>query len=92
MEIAFDAKKSAKNERERGLPFALVAELDWDKAHAFPDERNDYGEERIIAIAPLRGRLHVVCYVIRGKVRRIISFRKANRREVQAYDKATLNR
>lgn len=72
-------------------PFALVAGLEWDKAQAFANERNDYGEQRMIAIAPLRGRLHVVCYVIRGYFRRIISFRKANRREVRAYEQATAN-
>jgi uncharacterized protein (DUF4415 family) len=47
--------KSAKNERDRGLPFELAVELEWHKAHAFVDGRRDYGEERIIALAPMRG-------------------------------------
>lgn len=85
MEIVFDPEKSAQNERERGLPFERVAELDWSKAHTVLDNRHDYGEQRMIAVAPLNGRLHVVCYVQRGHVRRIISFRKANRREERAY-------
>ena len=46
MEIEFDPEKSAKNARERGLPFELAAELEWDKAYAFADDRRDYGEER----------------------------------------------
>jgi len=33
------------------------------------------------------GRLYAVCYCVRGDARRIISFRKANKREEQAYAK-----
>ena len=106
MEIEFDPEKSAKNERERGLPFDRAAELDWDRAIAFPDERRDYGEGRIIALAPMQGRLYAVCYVVRVRfrtdraggvtgrreVRRIISFRKANDREEKIYDQTTADR
>jgi uncharacterized protein len=53
------------------------------------DDRFDYGEERRVALVPMKRRLYVVCYVLRGQVRRIISFRKANRREGQIYAKAT---
>jgi uncharacterized protein len=48
-----------------------------------------YGEERRIAFAPMQGRLYAVCYVLRGQARRIISFRKANKREERLYAKAT---
>jgi uncharacterized DUF497 family protein len=41
----------------------------------------------MIALAPLKGRLHVVCCTQRDDVRWIISFRKANAREVKAYEK-----
>ena len=89
MEFEFDPDKSAKNARERGLPFQLAAELEWQRAIVFVDDRFMYGEERLIAFAPLRGRLYAVCYVLRGQVRRIISFRKANKREERLYAKAT---
>lgn len=92
MEIEFDPEKSAKNDRERGLPFERAAELDWEKASVVVDNRHDYGEERLIALVPMRGRLHVVCYLDLGHVRRIISFRKANRREERAYEQATTDR
>ncbi len=85
MEIEFDPEKSAKNAKERGLPFELTAELDWDMALGIEDKRRDYGEARFLTFAPMNGRLHVVCYVIRGEKRRIISFRKANRREETFY-------
>jgi hypothetical protein len=87
MKIGFDPGKSRKNGRERGLPFEFAADLDWDRAVAFQDARSDYGETRMIALAPLKGRLHVVCYTQRDDVRWIISFRKANAREVKAYEK-----
>src|SRR5215472_13562710 len=100
MEFEFDPDKSAKNARERGLPFELAAELEWQRAVVLVDDRFMYGEERLIAFAPLRGRLYAVCYVLRGRlyavcyvlrgqVRRIISFRKANKREERLYAKAT---
>ena len=92
MEIEFDPDKSAKNDKERGLPFERTAELEWDRAFAFADDRHDYGEHRIVALAPLQGRLHVVCYVMRGQVRRIISFRKANKREERDYEQGTTDR
>jgi uncharacterized DUF497 family protein len=88
MRIGFDPAKGARNAKERGLPLELAAELDWDRAVTAEDVRFEYGETRMVALAPLRGRLHVVCYCQRGEVRWIISFRKANRREVKAYEKA----
>lgn len=88
MRIDFDPNKSATNARERGLPFDLTTDLEWDRAVTFEDVRFAYGETRMIALAPLKGRLHVVCYNQRGAVRWIISFRKANKREVRAYENA----
>jgi uncharacterized protein len=93
VEIEFDPKKSARNEEARGLPFELAEALDWDAAYIIADERRDYGEQRFVAFAPLSGRLHVVCYCLRGGKRRIISFRRANRREERFYEeKAALDR
>ena len=85
MKIEFDPAKSAGNAKQRGLPFELAADLDWDAAHTIEDRRRSYGETRYLAFAPMNGRLHVVCYCIRGEAFRIISFRKANRREEKFY-------
>jgi uncharacterized DUF497 family protein len=49
------------------------------------DERCEYGELRMIALAPDTGILYYVAFVDRGDARRIISLRKANRREVKHY-------
>ncbi len=49
------------------------------------DDRFDYGERREVAFGVINGRLFVCVYSDRGADRRVISLRKANRREVQRY-------
>jgi uncharacterized protein len=89
MEIEFDPEKSAKNEKVRGLPFELVRELEWATARIARDVRRDYGEERFLAFVPKDRRLHFVCFCLRQGKTRVISFRKANEKEVKAYGKIT---
>ena len=45
------------------------------------DQRQDYGERRVLCFGLLKGRLVVVGYTPRGSVRHIFSMRKANDRE-----------
>ncbi|MBP6104319.1 MAG: BrnT family toxin [Gammaproteobacteria bacterium] len=50
-----------------------------------------YPEQRFVAIGYLEGRLHVLFFTaIKGEIR-VISFRKANLREVKRYEKAITN-
>lgn len=49
------------------------------------DERFGYSESRMIALAPETNLLYYVAFVDRVDVRRIISVRRANRREVKHY-------
>jgi uncharacterized DUF497 family protein len=70
---------------KHGVSLAAAAELNWDAALAWIDDRVDYGEIRIVALAPIGDRLFVVAFVDRRHARRIISLRKANRREVNHY-------
>jgi uncharacterized protein len=94
VKIEFDPAKSARNAKERGLSLELVADLDWEAARTIEDQRQSYGETRYLAYAPMQGRLHVVCFCIRGGAFRIISFRQANKREEKFYaqEKASLDR
>ncbi|MBT0569488.1 BrnT family toxin [Curvibacter sp. CHRR-16] len=85
MRIEFDPAKDASNQEKHGLSLALAAELDWDEALVWVDDRRDYGELRMIALAPETGILYYVAFVERNDARRIISLRKANRREVKHY-------
>lgn len=54
------------------------------------DTRRDYGEQRVVAYGLIRGRMHVCVYTLRGDAHRIISLRRANRREVDAYGRYIL--
>jgi len=53
----------------------------------FEDDRFDYGEERLITLGLLSGRLIVVAHSPREGGTRIISMRKGNRREQKIYQK-----
>lgn len=64
---------------------ALAEELDWDAALVWIDDRFENDEWRMIALAPSTGILYYVAFVDRGEARRIISLRRANRREVRHY-------
>ena len=87
MRIEFDPVKDATNLTKHGVSLALAGELDWEAALVWIDERFEYGELRMIALAPKTGILYYVAFVERGKMRRIISLRQANRREVTNYVK-----
>ncbi len=85
MRIEFDPTKDASNQLKHGVSLAMAAELDWDAAWVWVDERVEYNEMRMIALAPKTAILYYVAFVDRGDVRRIISLRRANRREVKHY-------
>ena len=87
MRITFDPAKNGRNIAERGLSFALVADLEWETAVAREDTRRDYGERRVRLLARLGKRLHVAVVTYRDDAVHVISFRKANKREVKAYDR-----
>lgn len=85
MRIEFDPDKDISNQLKHGVPLSLAGELDWEAALVWIDERFEYGETRMIALAPETEILYYVAFVERGDVRRIISLRRANRREVKYY-------
>jgi uncharacterized DUF497 family protein len=90
--VDFDPIKSAKNDRDRGLPFSKAAEFDWANAVFSEDSRHAYPERRFVASGFIGDRLHIVCFTpITGGIR-VISFRKANQREVKRHEQATPDR
>ena len=88
MLIVFDPGKDATNLSKHVVSLAAAAELDWDAALTWIDDRADYGEQRIVALAPMGDRLFFVAFVDRDDVRRVISLRRAKRREDSHYVKA----
>lgn len=89
MKIDFDPAKNERNIRERGLSFERVAEFDFETAAYEVDARRDYGEVRIRAFGFLGGRLHALVFVETAAGIRVISLRKANKREVRRYEQAS---
>ena len=85
MQFEFDPGKDAANLSKHGFSLAAAAQLSWDAALVWIDDRADYGEVRMIALAPMGDTLLFVAFVDWESARRIISLRKANRREVNHY-------
>lgn len=88
MEFEYDQEKAEQNYAKHGVELlegALIFEgstLEW------LDTRQDYGEDRIIAVGMADDQLLVVVYVERGDVIRLISTRKGGRRDRRKYEKA----
>lgn len=85
MDISFDPYKDRLNQKKHGISLAEAAKVDWGEALEQLDDRCDYGEERYKALVFIDGLLYSVIYVDRDGSRRIISLRKANRREYADY-------
>lgn len=87
--IEFDANKNDTNIRDRGLSFERVANFDFETAVFRQDTRRDYGEIRLRALGYLDGRIHALVFAEAATGIRVISFRRANKREVLMYEQET---
>lgn len=83
-----DPAKDRRNIAARGLSLDLAEELDWATAFIWEDRRKDYGERRYCVLGFIEDRLHSVVFTPRNGKPRVISLRKANKREVVRYEKA----
>ena len=85
MLFEFDPAKDKLNRASHGLSLAFARQLAWDEALVCLDERFGYEELRMSALVPRGNRLYFVAFADRGNVRRVISLRYAERREVKHY-------
>ena len=85
--IECDTAKSAENIRKRGVGFERFAEMDLESAISVEDTRKDYGEGRLRVLGYIDRLLHAAVITPRGDKIRVISLRRANRREERAYAK-----
>lgn len=85
MEIEFDPAKDAANIAKHGVSLADFAGFDAAPV-VIVDDRFDYGEERFVAFGRIDGRGHSIVYTVRGKVTRLISFRRAHEKEMRRYE------
>ena len=53
MQVFLDPGKDATNLGKHGLSLAAAAELIWEAALVWLDDRADYGEVRMVALAPM---------------------------------------
>ena len=85
MRFEFDPTKDKLNRARHGMSLALASTLAWDEALVWVDERYGYDELRMIGLVPKGDWLYYVSFVDRGRARRVISLRFAERREVKHY-------
>jgi uncharacterized DUF497 family protein len=63
-------------------------EIGWEQALTIEDDRSDYAETRFVTMAPINSRLCVFAWCWRAETLRVISLRKANKREQRIYDQS----
>ena len=82
----WDDVKAKRNLGKHGISFEDGAKV-FDDPYAIdrPDRREDYGEERWSRTGMVDGRLLTVSYTERDERIRIVSVRKANKREQDDY-------
>jgi uncharacterized protein len=85
LKYEWDEAKNRKNLAKHGLNFEDAAQVFSGPRVTFDDDRFEYGEERLITLGLLAGRLVVMAHSPRADGTRIISMRKGNRREQEIY-------
>jgi len=88
VEFGWDPEKAAANVTRRGITFAEAATVLEDPlSTTFPDEAHSEREMRFLTVGTShRGRLLVVVHTERNDTIRIISARRATRREREFYE------
>ena len=79
----WDEAKQRSNRTKHRVDFTAIYEFEWNTALIEQSFRG--GEIRYTATGYIGDRLYYVVYAKRGDNRRIISLRKASRREVRHY-------
>jgi uncharacterized protein len=78
--------KARSNHAKHGVSFDLAKRVFKDPfALEFLDDRQDYGEDRFLIIGRVDGHVLFVAYAEPGDAVRIISARRATKREQDAY-------
>jgi uncharacterized DUF497 family protein len=87
MRIEFDPKKAASNLKKHSVSFQEAASCLLDPHSRVRSDPDALDESRLILLGMSHaGRMLVVCYTLRGdEVIRLISARKATKKEVMSY-------
>ncbi len=84
MVTEFDPAKDASNQQKHGVSLAIAADFDWATVLVSP-ARMERGEVRFLVIGDVAGEVYVAVVTERQGRMRIISLRRANRKERQKY-------
>lgn len=84
----WDEIKRAINIADHKIDFTAADNFDWDTAVIEVDIRENYGELREMAFGFIGVRLHALLFTRRGSQIRIISLRKADKKESGRYAQA----
>jgi uncharacterized protein len=89
MRFEWDERKAEQNVAKHAVPFEYAARVFLDP-HRLDNEdaRRDYREERRLTVGRIEWLVYAVAYTMRGDTTRLISARKANRREQRRYYEA----
>ncbi|MDH3605282.1 MAG: BrnT family toxin [Candidatus Tectomicrobia bacterium] len=83
----WDEEKNQDNLANHGLSFEDAKLVLSGPCVNFDDDRFDYDEDRYLTLGLLQGRVVLIAYTWREDRIRIISMRKAMRREQEIYQK-----
>jgi uncharacterized protein len=84
----WDPAKAKANVKKHGLEFADAVGVFDDPEAITLEDPDAEGEQRVLSLGlDVLGRIIVVAYTYRGDEVRLISARKATRREVRVYEK-----
>jgi len=87
MRFQFDPRKAASNLRKHGVSFADAEGVFLDPLAIHQADPDAEGEERFVAVGlGNAGQILVVVYTLRNGGIRLISVRRATRREIRAYE------
>ena len=87
MQFEWDDAKSDACFIYRGFDFTYALHAFFDDGRVVTRNRRwDYGEDRYRLLGAIEDRVFVLIYMVRGSAIRIISARKANRKEIQEYE------
>lgn len=89
MPFEWDENKNQLNIKKHGVDFEEAKELFLnDSLWEIEDKRREYQETRFVGFGYIRNRLMNIVFTKRiSGITRVISLRKANQREVKAYEK-----
>jgi uncharacterized protein len=83
--VTWDEAKRTENLRKHAIDFVGVESLFDGFTVTLEDDRFAYGEQRFVTFGVLEGRIVAVVHTEQDDVIRVISVRKATRREEKSY-------